>query len=39
MKDEPQHTASHEKSVKFAAKLIVNEDMLDSDLKERIRHN
>ena len=39
MSEEPQHHASTDKSVQFAAKLIVNEEMLDQELLERIRHN
>ena len=35
----PQKISSKPNSVQFSAKLILNEEMLDSDLLERIRHN
>lgn len=39
MDKEPDHQSKTDKSVQFSAQLILNEDMLDQELLERIRHN
>lgn len=39
MQNEPQKKSKNKRCVQFSAKLILNEDMLDQDLLERIRHN